>query len=63
MKTTPRSTKYRNWLRMGIRMFDDPTVLRPDERARISWMSLEELEIAAELCGLDLTHVRKMYRK
>lgn len=57
MKTAPPSTQYRNWLRMGIRMFDTPdSVLSPGDR--VSWMHLEDLEVAAELCGLDLRQVK-----
>lgn len=58
MKTTPPSTQYRNWLRMGIRMFDTPeSVLSPEDR--VSWMHLEDLEAAADLCELDRRQVQR----
>lgn len=45
--------EYRQWLRMGVRLFDTPeSVLLPDDRR--SYMRIADLEAAAELLGLKL---------
>jgi hypothetical protein len=46
------SVWYRNWLRHGIRIFDtEDGILLPGER--INTLSMEALEAAAELLGLN----------
>lgn len=55
------SQEYRQWLRAGVRLFDLPdSVLRSEDR--VSYLSMDDLEAAAELCGLDWRLVAPSYR-
>lgn len=55
------SWRYRYYLRTGVRLFDsEPSVLMPGER--ISYMTMDDLEAACELLGLDLSKMKPSYR-
>lgn len=52
------SQVYRDWLRTGIRLFDEPkSVLLPNER--INSLHIADLEVAAEMLSLDWRRYRQ----
>jgi hypothetical protein len=49
---TPPSVEYREWLRNGVRIFDtEPSLWLAEDR--VSDLTMDDLEAAAELLGLN----------
>lgn len=58
--TLSAAHRYRDWLRVGIRLFDtDPSVRLEGEL--ISYMHMADLEAAADLLQLDHARGRRLF--